>query len=630
MEGGASVTLEEVYAQLQGLTTEHKALTAKLEERLKQLEADNNTLRAKPAELNATAAALAQTPKTKSALQEEEEQIKKGMAKMNANNAQWPIPSVATADAWAKFFKESFSGMASKGKKKVPEIAAVTSVLELQGELTDFMMALAEGTFGNEDVRAMVANGLKSYITSYIGQKILQSEGELMKLVAKNDMPGTAVSILGKVKDQIATGRTPIQKRASSASAIPGANAAFAKGALLSAAPGLQKHADAGNKAVADAQKKAAGLAAQAKVGQQVTKNLSPEAQKAKAGDVAKDAAAAAAKKQQDAAAAATKAKLEAPKKEAEAAAAASKAKVVQAQSDAAAAKAAAASKLEAAKAATVAAKAEVKTTKEVTKVQQTTSRDVKHEELKLNKAQMKLEKENAKTAVKAAATNVAEAKKQIATAKTDVEKQKAVAAHDAAVKGQQEATSKLNIKKNDLNTSAKALSASRSTNVTRRYFTDPAKRTGRAIKGTAKATGRVAKGTLKAVANAPSNLAKAAYNAPSSIAASLSRQAAAYKANTAAGREKVAALAANLNEHMKAAGEAERLKMLANKDVALVGKLKQQLTTAIEELERLREEPKSDLRDFNIEAKEKEVAQRKADYEKKESELLTKSENPV
>ena len=205
------VTLEDLHEEIKNMSTKHNAYTEKLEARLKQLEADNKALREAPPSSteNAAAVALSQTPKTKSVLEQEEAEIHKGMDKMLKNNS-WPIPSVATATAAKDMFTNAIKGMRAKSGKPPPTIQAFTGLLELEGDLVSFLSAMAEGTFGNEDVRAMVANGLKSYATAFIAKKIMESEGELMKLVAKNDMPGTATMILGKVRDQIATARTPL------------------------------------------------------------------------------------------------------------------------------------------------------------------------------------------------------------------------------------------------------------------------------------------------------------------------------------------------------------------------------------------------------------------------------------
>jgi hypothetical protein len=649
MEGGSTVTLEDLYKQLQGLTDEHKANTAKLEERVKQLEADNTALRTKP-DLSATASALSQTPKTKSALQEEEEQIKKGMAKMMANNAQWPIPSVATADAWAKFFKASFEGMATKGKTKPPEVAAVTNVLELQGELTDFLMAIAEGTFGNEDVRKMMANGLKSYITSYIGQKILQSEGELMKLVAKNDMPGTATMILGKVKDQIATARAPIQKRAASpTSPSAAANAAFAKGATVSAL-GLQKHVEEGHKAVDQMKQQAAAIKIQAAARAAQARGKTPEARQAAAtahaasakGQVEKMAVKSPASLAKGEAAKQALVQMKADKlktPEGQAAAAqkaaeTSKAAAAKAQADIAATKAAAeaaktaaASQLAAKKAEVAAAKTAVQTTKETKLVDRKTTRDINHQELKLTKETNKKNTEDAKHELKAADANLAQLTRQVKYG-TPAEKAAVRTQVKDALNRRTKAADNLYRSKAELSRSRKALSSSRNANTTRRYIGNPLYKTKKGIQGTAKATGRAIKGTVKAVVNAPGRMVRAL--APSNIKASLSNQLASYKAKMGKHVDTLKNMGSALNAQFKESAKMERLRMLNDQGTALLGKLKQQLTTAIEELERLREQPKTDLRDFNIEAKEKEVAQRKADYEKKESELLTQNENPV
>ncbi len=206
------VTLEDLHEEIKNMSSKHTAYTEKLEARLKQLEADNKALREAPPSSteNAAAVALSQTPKTKSVLEQEEAEIHKGMNKMLQNTNAWPVPSVATATAVKDLFTTTVKGMRAKAANPPPTIQAFTGLLELEGDLVSFLSAMAEGTFGNEDVRAMVANGLKSYATAFIAKKIMESEGELMKLVAKNDMPGTATMILGKVRDQIATARTPI------------------------------------------------------------------------------------------------------------------------------------------------------------------------------------------------------------------------------------------------------------------------------------------------------------------------------------------------------------------------------------------------------------------------------------
>jgi hypothetical protein len=90
-------------------------------------------------------------------------------------------------------------------------VNALSGIFQLEGELANFLTAIAEGTIANEDVRKMVASGLKNYITAFIAKKILKSEEELMEEVAVNDTPERAVGILNKVRDQIAMPRQGVQ-----------------------------------------------------------------------------------------------------------------------------------------------------------------------------------------------------------------------------------------------------------------------------------------------------------------------------------------------------------------------------------------------------------------------------------
>jgi hypothetical protein len=149
--------------------------------------------------------ALLATPPTKSALDLEKEELKAGMQKFESHKSPMGL------DADSKFidlFQQAMKTMQEVGSKPMEFVQSFTGLLQLEGQLANFLSAIAEGTFADEDVRKMVANGLKSYITAYIGKMILDKEGNLLEEVAKNDMPGNATAILQKVRDQIATART--------------------------------------------------------------------------------------------------------------------------------------------------------------------------------------------------------------------------------------------------------------------------------------------------------------------------------------------------------------------------------------------------------------------------------------
>jgi len=514
MEGGTSVTLDDVFAKLQTLTKAHEATAARLEE----LEKENKALRAPTGDEAAAAAAVKQTPKTKTALEQEEAEIHKGMAKMNANNTPWPIPSVATATGIADAAKQLFQGMTTKAQTKPPEIQALTGLLELEGDLVSFISAIAEGTFGNEDVRAMVANGLKSYITAFIANKIVTAEGELMKLVAKNDMPGTATSILGKVKDQIATARTPIAPKGEhkTMSQHISENKDFAKGAVkskLESHPEMKKHLDAGHAADAAAKAKKTEVAKEAAAKASTTKEGIQAKAHADVADI---------KAKSDAAAAATKAKADVAKAEATA--------------KAEAAKAAAQAKADAAHEARATEHAAIKDT---------------HAENKAKVASLKAELKQ--PGVIHSQAKEAELKQQLAQARQDRTRSKAV------------------------------LSASRKENRTRKYYTKDG------------------------------------------IKRSLSSQLAAYKANTAVGRERVAAVASKVGNAMaKSASEAAIAQRLKEKGAEEVGKLERELATAEEELEKLKAATPSPLVDSNKRSKELEVKRLTELLEQKKSEALT------
>ena len=167
--------------------------------------------------------ALGDTPKTPSALEQEEAQLEKGKEKFLPKK-RWPMKPAALDTTFADQYSEAYKTIREAGSKPAEFITSFTGLLQLEGQLANFLSAVAEGTFANEDVRKMVANGLKSYITAYIGRTIVNKEGELLKEVAKNDMPGYATAILEKVKDQIAVPRIPpnIKKPDAAVPVVPG------------------------------------------------------------------------------------------------------------------------------------------------------------------------------------------------------------------------------------------------------------------------------------------------------------------------------------------------------------------------------------------------------------------------
>ena len=180
------------------LSTEQHAVVAKALRRLeKKLKKSQNAKNA-----------LGKTPKTPTALEQEEKQLEKGKEKFLPKKL-WPMKSASLDTTFADQYSQALKDINNAGSKPAEFISSFTGLLQLEGQLANFLSAVAEGTFANEDIRKMVANGLKSYITAYIGKTIVNKEGEMLKEVAKNDMPGYATAILQKVADQIAVPRIP-------------------------------------------------------------------------------------------------------------------------------------------------------------------------------------------------------------------------------------------------------------------------------------------------------------------------------------------------------------------------------------------------------------------------------------
>jgi hypothetical protein len=197
MTVGPEVLPEEILGAMGGLSPEEQAA----------LKAAITTYIAGQKAVPTTSAkeGLLATPPTKTSLEQEKEELKAGMEKFQTHKSPMGL------DADSKFidlFQQAMKTMQQVGSKPMEFVQSFTGLLQLEGQLANFLSAIAEGTFADEDVRKMVANGLKSYITAYIGKMILDKEGNLLTEVAKNDMPGNATAILQKVRDQIATART--------------------------------------------------------------------------------------------------------------------------------------------------------------------------------------------------------------------------------------------------------------------------------------------------------------------------------------------------------------------------------------------------------------------------------------
>ena len=192
MTVGAEVFPDEILGAMKGMSTEDQSV----------LKAAITTYISGQ---TAAKEGLLATPPTKTALEQEKEELKEGMKKFETHKSPMGL------DADSKFidlFQQAMKTMQQVGSKPMEFVQSFTGLLQLEGQLANFLSAIAEGTFADEDVRKMVANGLKSYITAYIGKMILDKEGNLLTVVAKNDMPGNATAILQKVRDQIATART--------------------------------------------------------------------------------------------------------------------------------------------------------------------------------------------------------------------------------------------------------------------------------------------------------------------------------------------------------------------------------------------------------------------------------------
>ena len=138
----------------------------------------------------------------------DQKRIQEGAEKFKSKKNLWPMPGMDDNFAISQMAQDGAKVSEQVAGKPMAMISSLTGLLQLEGELADFLLAIAEGTFANEDVRKMVAVGLKSYATSYIAKMILNEEGELLKEVAKNDLPGKATAILEGVRSQIATART--------------------------------------------------------------------------------------------------------------------------------------------------------------------------------------------------------------------------------------------------------------------------------------------------------------------------------------------------------------------------------------------------------------------------------------
>jgi hypothetical protein len=154
-------------------------------------------------------ASLFATPESQDAIDAKEKE------KMDAAAAKfetpYPMPGVAFDTFFVDEVKKSVDAITKTSSKPMEAISSFTGLLQLEGQLANFLSAIAEGTFANEDVRAMVTNGLKSYITSYIATMILDKEGNVLKEISKNSLPSTAVALLDKIRTQVAVPRAPIQ-----------------------------------------------------------------------------------------------------------------------------------------------------------------------------------------------------------------------------------------------------------------------------------------------------------------------------------------------------------------------------------------------------------------------------------
>ena len=503
-------------------------IVARLEARIKSLEAENEKMKVTTSD---AVAAINATPKTKNALEEEEAEIHKGTAKMQAKTPKWPVQAVENETGLSDQFTNLLTGMMVKAKTSPPEIKAFTGLLELEGDLVSFISAMAEGTFGNEDVRAMVANGLKSYATAFIAKKIVESEGELMKLVAKNEMPGTAVGILSKVKDQIATARSPkaptreyktLADHAATATTAIQKNSTFLKAAAVNQL-GLTDAVKAGNAAVEQEQinhvkavGRAAATEAAAVATSKETAKIASDAHAATTEGIAEKVKIDAQKQIVDAA------KL---KSDTESAAAAAiikertdKIDKAKANADAATARANdAIAKVAADKAAIIANAAADKEIAAANKIAASA----------LKKSSGIEQHENLKTEVATTKQAIEDAKMDVANSKIQSFKTTPNEMQSAAQSAAQSASqAKLDTAIQDAKNAESNLSASRSANRTRKYLTNPLKRVGKNIIATPRA---VASG----IYNAPSNVSN-------SINSSLERQKADYLERTKTRRKQL------------------------------------------------------------------------------------------
>ena len=201
-------------------------------------------------ETDSAQASLLATPESQDSIDAKDKAKKEEAAKMF--NVPYPIPGVAFDTFFVDEVKKSVDAITKTASKPMEAISSFTGLLQLEGQLANFLSAIAEGTFANEDVRAMVTNGLKSYITSYIATMILDKEGNVLKAISNNALPSTAQALLDKIRTQVAVPRAPIQSIAKAPAVQHGEVPKAAPSALSKMYTSVKEHTAAASSHIAD------------------------------------------------------------------------------------------------------------------------------------------------------------------------------------------------------------------------------------------------------------------------------------------------------------------------------------------------------------------------------------------
>ena len=116
----------------------------------------------------------------------------------------WPDPHFTRETVIRDEVLDALAQATGYASKPLPFISAYTGPMNLLSDVVQFASAIAQNTIGNDEVRKMVATGVKSYLTAMISKYLLEKEGDLMEQVALDKTPGAAVQLLQKVLTSIA------------------------------------------------------------------------------------------------------------------------------------------------------------------------------------------------------------------------------------------------------------------------------------------------------------------------------------------------------------------------------------------------------------------------------------------